>query len=97
MLITPKMKRILGRGLLLLLVLLAALYAGDWAVLRIRIARQTAFSSVMVHQFLATPLKNHTDEYDYVGTSAQSCVRSIFPHASESPCWWLKRHSTQWE
>ena len=91
------MKRIVGQGLLFLLAALAVLYAADWAVLQVRIRRRTGFSTVVVHQFLATPLKNHTDEYDYMGDFAQPCVRSIFPHASDSPCWWLKRHTTQWE
>jgi hypothetical protein len=91
------MKRIAARGLLILMTTVVVLYAADWIVLRIRMVRQTAFSTVTVHQFLATPLKNHTDEYDYVGAVAQPCVRSIFPHASDSPCWWLRRHATQWE
>ena len=91
------MKRRLSQGLLFLLASTVILYAGDWAVLRVRMARQTAFSTVQVARFLATPLKNHADEYDYMGTVAQPCVRSIFPHASDPPCWWLKRHATQWE
>ncbi|MFZ0639239.1 MAG: hypothetical protein WA020_10990 [Candidatus Acidiferrales bacterium] len=91
------MKRALGRGLVFLLASLAILYAGDWGVLQVRMAHQTGFSTVQVHQFLATQLKNHTDEYDYMGVFAQPCVRSIFPHASDLPCWWLKRHTTQWE
>ncbi|MGB6483938.1 MAG: hypothetical protein WBE86_10680 [Candidatus Acidiferrales bacterium] len=91
------MKRRIGQILLFLLASLAILYAGDWGVLRVRMGHQTAFSTVQVAQFLATPLKNHTDEYDYMGTVTQTCVRSIFPHVSDPPCWWLKRHTTQWE
>jgi hypothetical protein len=91
------MKRVIGRILLILVGSLAALYAGDWAVLRLRMMRQTAFSTVVVNEFLSTSLKNRSNEYDYVGAFAQPCVRSIFPHASDPPCWWLKRHTTQWE
>lgn len=91
------MKRIAAQSLLILMAAVVLLYAADSAVLRIRMARQTAFSTVTVHQFLATPMKNHTDEYDYVGAVSQTCVRSIFPHVSDSPCWWLRRHATQWE
>jgi hypothetical protein len=91
------MKRVLGQVLLYLAASAAVLYAGDWGVLRVRMARQTAFSTVQVDQFLASPLKNNKEEYDYMGTVAQPCVRSIFPHASDVPCWWLKRHTTQWE
>ena len=91
------MIRIAARGLLVLMAAVVVLYAADWVVLRIRMARQTAFSSVTVHQFLSSPMKNHTDEYYYEGAAEQSCVRSIFPHGSDTPCWWLKRHATQWE
>jgi hypothetical protein len=66
-------------------------------VLRVRMMHQTAFSTVVVNEFLSTSLKNHSNEYDYVGAFSQPCVRSIFPHASDPPCWWAKRHTTQWE
>lgn len=91
------MKQMLGRGLLFLLTALVILFAGDWGVLRVRMAHQTAFSSVPVGQFLATPLKNGRDELDYLGTVPEPCVRSIFPHAGDPPCWWLRRHTTHWE
>jgi hypothetical protein len=92
-----KIKRMLGRALVYFAGALALFYAGDWGVLEVRIAHQTAFSTVQVDQFLASPLKNSKEEYDYMGTVAQPCVRSIFPHAADVPCWWLKRHTTQWE
>lgn len=76
---------------------LALLYAGDWGVLRIRMARQTAFSSVQVDQFVAASLKGNKQDYYFAGTAQQECVRSIFPHASDVPCWWLRRHATQWK
>ncbi len=91
------MKRLLGRSLIYFAASLAVPYAGDWGVLRLRMAHGTAFSTVQVDQFLASPLKNNKEEYDYMGTVAQPCVRSIFPHDSDLPCWWLKRHKTQWE
>lgn len=91
------MMRVIARVLIFFVAGLAIVYAGDWGVLRIRMARQTAYSTVQVDQFLASALKNNKEEYDYMGTVAQPCVRSIFPHASDLPCWWLKRHTTQWE
>lgn len=89
--------RVIARALILFVAGLAIVYAGDWGILRVRMARQTAYSTVQVDQFLASALKNNKEEYDYMGTVAQPCVRSIFPHASDLPCWWLKRHTTQWE
>jgi hypothetical protein len=90
-------KKYLGQAAVALLVLLILLYCGDWIVLRIRIARGTAFSSVEVDQFLATPLKGNKAEYDFLGSFQQPCARSIFPHAGNPACWWVQRHSSVWE
>ena len=79
----------------LLLALAAVLYLGDWIALVLRPAAQTT-SIVQVDQFLKTPLKGQKEEYDYMGSVAQPCVVSLFPHRSETPCWWLKRHRDQW-
>jgi hypothetical protein len=91
------MMRVVGRALIYFVAGLAIVYAGDWGVLQLRMAHKTAFSTVQVDQLLASPLKDNKEEYDYMGTVAEPCVRSIFPHASDLPCWWLKRHTTQWE
>lgn len=75
----------------------AAVYVADWGVLQLRMKRQTAFSSVQVDQFVAASLKGNKQDYYFAGTAQQECVRSIFPHASDMPCWWLRRHATQWK
>lgn len=80
-----------------LVVLLILLYAMDWIVLRVRVAHGSAFQTIQVHQFLTTPLKGQKEEYDYNGDVAVTCSRSIFPQAGNPPCWWLARHTTQWE
>ena len=82
---------------LVLLVFLALLYTGDWAVLRIRLSHGTAYRTVAVNQFLASPLKGNKVEYDWTGTVDQTCTRSIFPQAGSSACWWLERHTSQWQ
>jgi hypothetical protein len=76
---------------------LVLLYAADWGTLHVRSARGTAFQTIQVHQFLATPLKGQKEEYDYIGDMPVTCSRSIFPQAGNSPCWWVARHTTQWE
>jgi hypothetical protein len=86
-------KRLWGRILQLLLVVGVVLYLGDWILLRVR---PQADSSVQVEQFLRTPLKGQKEEFDYMGTVAEPCVRSLFPHSSDTPCWWLERHKIQW-
>lgn len=91
------MERILSRIVICVLVAAAVAYVADWGVLRVRMSRQTAFSSVQVDQFVAASLKGNKEDYYYAGTLQQECVRSIFPHAADVPCWWLRRHATQWK
>jgi hypothetical protein len=91
------MKRALLQALKFSLAALLILYAGDWGLYQIRMERQTGLGSVQVDQFLATRLKGEKQEFDYLGTVAQVCARSLFPHASNLPCWWLEGHRTQWE
>lgn len=78
-------------------ILVGLLYAGDWAVLRFRVARGTAYGVVQVNQFLATPLKGNKVEYDLIGTVPETCSRSIFPQMGNPACWWLQRHNSQWQ
>ena len=91
------MKRIAIQTLKGLLMAAILLYAGDWAVFRIRDMRGSAFGTVQADQFLATPLKGNKEEYDYMGTEAVSCARSLFPHDSTPACWWVRRHKDHWE
>jgi hypothetical protein len=90
-------KKYLVRLAIALFILLFVLYAGDWLVLRYRVGRGTAFDSVEVDQFLATPLKGNKAEYDFVGSYQQPCARSIFPQQGKPPCWWVRRHNAVWE
>jgi hypothetical protein len=32
-----------------------------------------------------------------MGIAPQACVRALFPHNDDKPCWWVRRHTTQWE
>jgi hypothetical protein len=90
-------KRIFGRFVVAILIATGLLYAGDWLVLRYRVAHGTAFDSVEVDQFLATSLKGNKTEYDMVGSFQQPCSRSIFPQQGKPACWWVRRHTMQWE
>ena len=87
----------LGRALVVLVVLLGLLYVGDWVVLRVRVSHGTAYRVIPVNQFLATPLKGNKVEYDLMGTVPVSCSRSIFPQQGNPACWWLEKHTSQWE
>ncbi|MGA7525577.1 MAG: hypothetical protein WBW84_24230 [Acidobacteriaceae bacterium] len=91
------MLKLLEHGVQVLLVTAVLLWCGDWAVFHARAARGTAFDTVTVQEFLSTPLKGQKTEFDYVGTVPESCARSVFPHGGAPACWWLRRHTTQWE
>jgi hypothetical protein len=87
----------LVRFVLMLGVLCGLLYVGDWLVLRVRASHGTAYRVIQVNQLLATPLKGNKVEYDLMGTVLMTCSRSIFPQQGYPACWWLKRHTSQWE
>ncbi len=79
------------------LVAFVVLWVSDWAIFRVRAARGTGFDSVQVEEYLSTALKGNKQEYDYMGTAQVSCARALFPHSGAPACWWLRRHTTQWE
>ena len=78
-------------------ILLVTIFVADWVVLRFRVTRGTAYGSVEIHQFLATSLKGSKTEFDMTGSFQQTCSHSLFPHGGNLPCWWLERHTAQWE
>jgi hypothetical protein len=74
--------------------LFIALYAGDYLVLRYRIAAHgVEAASSSVPTFYAAPLKNGRLDVYYDQPQSQTCVRSIFPWLGYEPCWYLKRHT----
>jgi hypothetical protein len=91
------MKRIAKIGLLGLLTAVLLTYVIDLIVLQIRIKRGTAYRVLQVNQFLATPLKGQKEEYDLLGTVSVTCARSLFPQPGAPACWWLERHTSQWQ
>jgi len=91
------MKRILGRTLVGLIVALAILYVGDWAVWRGRVAMGGGMAKVSVSQISVAPLKDNKEEYFWNGTVDVDCSRSIFPQAGSGACWWLARHKVVYD
>jgi hypothetical protein len=73
------------------IVLLAALYAGDYAV-----AKSKPLGSVQIRPFYAIHQKSGKVEFDYsVPPETQSCVASLFPHLGSNPCWYVTTHTTK--
>jgi hypothetical protein len=90
---------IAGRSVASALLLAAVVYAGDYAMLRWRIAYPKtgeAFGTVKMEQLYAIPQKNGKIEYQFDARQpelAVPCVHTMLPHMSQSPCWYLQRNS----
>ena len=69
-----------------------AVYAGDWAVFKLR---GSPASKVTVNRYLTIPLKGNKQEFDYLGSIDAPCSRSLFPQAGQAPCWQLRRNPNQ--
>lgn len=80
------------RVLLGAVALLALIYGGDYVVFALR---GKPVDQVTVNQYLAVPLKGNKTEFDFQGSQPQACARAIFPQGGWSPCWYLRRHTTQ--
>jgi hypothetical protein len=50
-----------------------------------------------VNRFLTTPLKGQKEEFDVAGTDEVTCARAMFPQPGVPACWWVERHTTQWQ
>jgi hypothetical protein len=91
------MGRLLGRGIVGLIAVLAALYVGDWAVWRARVATGGGMGKVTVSRIQVAAMKGNKEEYYWDGSEDVDCSRSIFPQAGSGACWWLARNKTVFE
>ena len=66
-----------------------AVYAGDWAVFKLR---GSPLSTATVNRYVTIPLKGNKLEFDYLGSVDAPCSVSLFPQAGQSACWQLRRH-----
>jgi hypothetical protein len=90
------MKRIVRNSLLLLLLATGVTYLLDYAVLRIRMARNRGpFGTVTVHRYYAVEKKNGKTEFMFNPPQDEQCVHSVFPHLGYLPCWRLERQPEQ--
>jgi len=84
------------RLLTIALLVVALVYAGDYASVRFRIPRsRDPFGSVSVRRYTAVTLKSGKPEFYFDPPTVQVCVRSLFPHLGFAPCWYLNRHKVQ--
>ncbi len=87
------------RAAVLAVALAAVVYAGDYAVVRLRAAYPrlgNAFGAVQMVRLLAIPLKNGRVDYELDAQQPEAtvtCVRALFPHLGYQPCWYVRRQS----
>jgi hypothetical protein len=84
---------VIKRILAAILLVLAAAYAGDYLMARLRGAN--ALTTVQVEPYYAVPLKDGKTEFMMLDPESQTCVRSLLPHFGYSPCWYLDGRKQQ--
>jgi len=84
--------RWLQRGIVALVAVFVATYAGDWAIYKLR---GSPHGKVTINRFLTIPLKGNKQEFDYQGSIDVPCSVSLFPQAGQNPCWQLRRNPNQ--
>lgn len=88
------MKRLLLKVLVALVAAGIPIYAGDYVVLRYRVAKNLSpYDSVTVNSYYAVPQKTGKMEYDFQSSQQETCVNALFPHMGYAPCWYLRRHT----
>jgi hypothetical protein len=69
------------------------IYAGDYLVLRFKIAiNRQPYGTVSVRPYYAVPRKDKKIEFYFDEPRNEACVHSLFPHLGDSPCWYLSRN-----
>jgi hypothetical protein len=86
--------RFFGRGLFWLLVFVALVYIGDFAVWRIRVATGGGIGHVTVGMLQVANLKGNKQEFYPDGTEVVDCSQSLFPQTGAGACWWVQGHRT---
>jgi hypothetical protein len=83
----------LKRAVQLTAAALAALYAGDLIAARAR--GDAAFGSVTVSVLYAVPEKAARMDFSAGPPQDVECVRALFPHFGDDPCWYAARQKTK--
>jgi hypothetical protein len=90
-------RTLIKRILLTLLLVAAAVYAGDYVSVRVRMRHpkpDDPFETVTALRLLAIGEKGNKTEYTVDPVQPEQtgvCVHSLFPHFGDPPCWYLKR------
>ena len=83
----------LKRGLAAAAAALFALFAGDLIVARVR--GDAAFGSTRIGVLYAVPEKGARMDFTAGAPEDVECVRALFPHFGDAPCWYAARQKTR--
>jgi len=84
------------RAVLIAVLALAILYAGDYVSVRFRIPPgRNPFANLTVQRYYSVMKKDGKPDFYFDPPQDVTCVRSLFPHLGYEPCWYLRRHQTQ--
>ncbi len=89
--------KLLSRCLLGILIGTGLLYAGDWAMWRVKMAHGEGMGEMTVGRLQVAALKGNKEEYFPDGNEEVVCSRSLFPQEGNQACWWLARHRVIFE
>jgi hypothetical protein len=74
------------------------LYVGDLIVVRVRMAVNgdtEPYAQLQMNVLYAVPEKGSKIGYMPGQPETDECVRSLFPHFGDSPCWYASRQKTK--
>ncbi len=84
------------RGALIVAILAAALYAGDFLSLWLRIPNRPQTQQIQVRPYYAVPQKDRrNEELIFLEPKPEVCVNSLLPEMGHRPCWYLRKHVQQ--
>jgi hypothetical protein len=87
--------RILQYIIATLIALLAVAFVADFVIFLYRSHTGRAFDTRTVRATYAIPQKNGRAELDFGNPVTITCVRALFPHNGDSPCWYVDRNANK--
>jgi hypothetical protein len=87
--------RLVERILLGFVVSLIAIYALDFASLKLQIPARPVLGSVDVRPEYVVRMKNGKDDISFGDTETGWCTNSWFPQLGYRPCWYARTHKQE--
>ncbi len=91
-----RLLKIAGKWLLLLIGAVAVVYVCEDLLLRYRQnhgGRNRVFDNVTMYP--AAAVKGGKEEFYFDQPQVVECVRALFPHFGDAPCWYARRHTIE--